>query len=486
MGVGLFQLISKGNLINDVFYNPSISFYNYVYRRHTNFAIENIMLAFETLPSLLSNMHKGNEYSVKLAAIPDVNLLSSLHLIFKLPAIFSSSKYKFKWVENVGALLIKKATIVINNSVIDTITGEWLVIWNELTMPVKNNFNYMSGNVDALNNPRKPETTIRIRNNIISSYDYLDGSSSGSGSGSALPSIPSRDVITPLPFWFSKNPSLALPIFKLASSNDIYLKIEFEDIEKLYTVYSPVYNMHIAPSFYNVIHKENININNFIKQDVFRAHIEAFYVILDQVEYNQISNAAFKDYLIESISIISDNFVASMAETVNNITINSKLGVKEVIWTLKRADSVDNFNDIINYTYSIPKNNEKSIMKTARLNWDINSGSYIYSRVEEKEAHFYNAIQPYQYHSAIPRQGIYLYSFSLYPEKWFPSGFYDGSYSKMILSMTFNKYENNLIDDIYDIQGFVTNRDKIYATVYVIEYNILTMINNNIGLKYAN
>jgi hypothetical protein len=297
------------------------------------------MLSFETLPSLLSNMHKGNDYSVKLATIPDVNLLSNLHLIFKLPAIFSNNKYKFKWIENVGALLIKKATIVINNSVIDTITGEWLVIWNELTMPVKNNFNYMSGNVEALTNPRKPETTIRIKNNIISSFDYLDSTNSSS------PSIESRDVITPLPFWFTKNPSLALPIFKLASSNDIYLKIEFEDIEKLYTVYSSVYNMHIAPSFYNLIHNKNININTFIKQDVFRAHIEAFYVILDQVEYNQISNAAFKDYLIESISIISDNFVASMAETVNNITINSKLGVKEIIWTLKRADSVDNFND---------------------------------------------------------------------------------------------------------------------------------------------
>ena len=219
MGVGLFQLISKGNLINDVFYNPSISFYNYVYRRHTNFAIENIMLSFETLPSLLSNMHKGNDYSVKLATIPDVNLLSNLHLIFKLPAIFSNNKYKFKWIENVGALLIKKATIVINNSVIDTITGEWLVIWNELTMPVKNNFNYMSGNIEALTNPRKPETTIRIKNNIISSFDYLDSTNSSS------PSIESRDVITPLPFWFTKNPSLALPIFKLASSNDIYLKI---------------------------------------------------------------------------------------------------------------------------------------------------------------------------------------------------------------------------------------------------------------------
>ena len=482
MGVGLFQLISKGNLINDVFNNPSISFYNYVYRRHTNFAIENIMLTFETLPSLLSNMHKGNEYSVKLATLPDVNLLSNLHFIFTLPAVYSSNKYKFKWVENVGALVIKKATININNTIIDTITGEWLVIWNELTMPVKNNFDYMTGNVEALNNPRKPETTIRIRNNIISSFDYLDSSSS-----SSTPSINSRDIIIPLPFWFSKNPSLALPIFKLASSNNILLKIEFEDIEKLYTVYSPIYNMNVAPSFYNQIHNETININTFIRQDVFRAHIEAFYVILDQVEYNQISNTASKDYLIESISIMSNNFNASIAETVNNITINSKLGVKEVIWTLKRGDSVDYFNDIINYTYSIPKNNEKSIMKTARLNWDINSGSYIYSRVEEKEAHFYNAIQPYQYHSAIPRQGIYLYSFSLYPEKWFPSGFYDGSYSKMILSMTFNKYENNLVDAIYNKQPtLLNNNNKIYANVYVVEYNILSMVNNNIGLKYAN
>ena len=96
MGIGLFQLISKGNLINDVFNNPSISFYNYVYRRHTNFAIENIMLTFDTLPSLLSNMHISNDFSVNLASIPDVDLLSNLHLIFTLPAVYSSKKYKFR------------------------------------------------------------------------------------------------------------------------------------------------------------------------------------------------------------------------------------------------------------------------------------------------------------------------------------------------------------------------------------------------------
>jgi len=107
------------------------------------------------------------------------------------------------------SIINKKASIFIDTSIIDTITGEWLVIWNELTMPVKDNFNNLSGNVEALNNPRKPETTIRIRNNIISQYDYL---SSDINSKNAIPSINSRDIVIPLPFWFSKNPSLALPI----------------------------------------------------------------------------------------------------------------------------------------------------------------------------------------------------------------------------------------------------------------------------------
>ena len=31
----------------------------------------------------------------------------------------------------------------------------------------------MTGNIQALNNPRKPETTIRIKNNIISGFNRL-------------------------------------------------------------------------------------------------------------------------------------------------------------------------------------------------------------------------------------------------------------------------------------------------------------------------
>jgi hypothetical protein len=42
------------------------------------------------------------------------------------------------------------------------------------------------------------------------------------------------------------------------------------------------------------------------------------------------------------------------------------------------------------------------------------------NRIEQKDANFFNLIQPYQHHSSIPKQGIYTYSFAIHPEKWIP------------------------------------------------------------------
>jgi hypothetical protein len=480
MGAGLLQLVAKGGMNDFIVTNPSISFFNYVYRKHTNFAIENLTLTFDTIPSLLTNMHLGGNdgYTVNLTSRADIDLLSNLYLIFTLPDVYSSDVYRFKWVEHIGSLIIKKATFEIGKTIIDTITGEWLVVWNELTLPVKDSFNDMTGNVPALNNPRKPETTLRIRNNVISDYDYL--SSDGN-----KPSINSRDLCIPLNFWFSKNPSLALPIIKLVGkyTKEINVHIEFEDIENLYSVYSDIYNMHVNPRFYNYMHNKSININNFIKQNTVKAHVEATFIVLDTDERAVLLKQCTQQFLIEKLSIITTDFPASVANTVKTITIQSQLGIKEIIWTLKRADTKDNFNDNFNYTYSIPKNNEKSIMKNAKLIWDGGSGNPFF-RVEEKDAYFYNKLQPYQYHSTIPMQGIYLYSFSLYPEKWFPSGFYNGSYVKTTLSMTFNSYENDYIDTIYNKKSYSGSNKNIYCTVYVVEYNVLEIQSGNIGLKF--
>ena len=177
MGAGLLQLLLSGQFNNILFNNPKISFFNYAYKKHTNFAMENIKHYFINSPSLLNDMHNGGDYTVKLDGNKsDIDLLSNTYLVFELPNIYSSSKYKFKWIDNIGCMIIKNASIRIDNSLIENINGEWLYVWNELTSPNKESFNNMTGKTEALNNPRKPETTIRIENNIISDYDYLSSS----------------------------------------------------------------------------------------------------------------------------------------------------------------------------------------------------------------------------------------------------------------------------------------------------------------------
>jgi hypothetical protein len=486
MGGGLLQLTIEGQMNIPLFYNPRISFFSYAYKKHTNFAIENIKLDFDnSSPVSISLMHNGGGVTALLTDDPNVDLLSNLYFVFKVPDIYSDDKLKFKWVENFGSLIIKKAEILIDDNTIDTITGEWIIVWNELSMPVKDGFNNMTGNIPDLLNPRKKETTIRIRNNIVSEYDYASSTSS------AEPSIKGRYISIPLPFWFTKNPSLSLPILKFCRKHKLKVKIEFEDIENLYTVYSDIFNMNISPRYYNELYNKKISFANFIKrgEDIFNAQIEATYIVLDCYERQTIIDKANMEFLIETVKIIpADKFTSSGYDSIQLIKVDTQLLVKEIIWTLNRADSINKFNNICNYSYSIPSNNENSIMKSATIIWDKASGT---PRVEEKDAYFYNNIQPYQHHSIIPRQGIYSYSFSIFPEKWFPSGCFNGAGIGTKLALKLNAYAPSLIDELYfkkknKIYKINEDNNDIVITVYIVQYNILGIISGDIGLKYQN
>ena len=479
MGGGLLQLTFQGQMNISLFYNPQISFFNYAYKKHTNFAIENIICYFDKSSGSIDTMH-STTITASLLRNSDVDLLSNLYFVFKLPNIYSDDKFKFKWVENIGSLLIKEAKIKIDDIDIDTITGEWIIVWNELSMPVKDGFNNMTGNIADLINPRKKETTIRIKNNIISEYDYQ------SSTDISNPSIKERYISVPLPFWFSKNPSLAIPILKFCSSRKMDVCITLENIENLYTVYSDIYNMHISPKYYYELYNKKISISDFAKKDLnFFAHIEATYIVLDCYERQMILNTSITEYLIETVSLKKDTLSSGGENSIRTIDVSSQILVKEIIWTLNRKDSVDKFNNICNYTYSVPNNNEKSIMKKAHFLW----GKGTVKRIDDRDAYYYNNIQPYQHHSIIPRQGIYSYSFSLYPEKWFPSGCYNGSGIEAQLVLTFNNYEPSLIDDIY-MKKFNRvykdqNTNDIIITVYKVEYNILIIKSGVIKFKYT-
>lgn len=472
MAGGLLQLIAVGQQNAYITENPEISFYKYVYKRHTNFAMESIQLTFNTNPVLSPTILSGGYYC-KVGRYGD--LLSELYFCFTLPDIYSSEKYKFRWVENVGNLFIRKATVTIGGIIIDNITGEWFNIWNELILSTNDSHDILIGNVQELINPKLNNPRIGIKNNRFY-YSFYPSSSKDQG---GIPSINSRKIYIPLNFWFNKNPSLALPLLRLQYS-EVYINIEPEISERLYQVYSSDLEKYVSPTYYNELYNERININTFTKDISLNPYIEANFIFLANDERNSILLAPRLLYLVEQLEISTEQRTLSSADSSITINLNIHKPTKEIIWTIRRDDYYK-FNENNNYTASIPEDKSKGILNKGTIIWNRTN-----ARFDEKNADYFNMIQPYQHHTNVPKQGIYCYSFALHPEKEQPTGSYNASVIDTSLLLYINgDYNNNEINN--KLIAFNKNPYMFdyLIRVYSISYNVFEIVGGSCGMKFA-
>lgn len=471
MGGGLLQLIAVGQIDEFLSINPELSFYQYVYKRHTNFAMESRQLTFQRNP-VLSPISSASSFECTISRYGD--LLSELYFCFTLPDIYSSDKYKFRWIKNVGTNFIKKASVYIDGTLIDQLTGEWMNIWNELTLPAGDTkINTMIGNVDELLNPKTSETRVTIKNNKFIYYYYP-----ASSKESAKPSIASRKIIVPLNFWFTKNPSLALPLLRL-QFNTIIIKIEVEPSEHMYQVFSEDLNMYVSPSYYNELYGDSINIYSFTKIFALEPYIEANYVFLGEEERNTLFLKSKFTYLVEQLTINGAQSISSSSSASFNVNVVVSNPTKELVWTLRRSDFM-RFNDFSNYTASIPENENAGILDKALIKFNSNN------RIEEKPAEYFGMIQPYQHHMKIPAKGIYCYSFALYPEKEFISGYYNAAIVKSnLLVYVKDIYNNNELNSKLTKIGQQPYSFDYVITVYCMNYNLFEIVGNQAGMKFT-
>ena len=170
MGGGLLQLVAYG--AQDVYLtgNPQITFFKVVYRRHTNFSIESIQQTFN------GNASHGKRVTCQISRNGD--------LVHKLYVVFDSVTD----AANTDARkCIKKVEVEIGGQLIDRQYGDWMTIWNELTLPKGKKAGY---------------------------DEMIDGTS-----GKAY---------VPLEFWFCRNIGLALPLIAL-QYHEVKINIEFDD-----------------------------------------------------------------------------------------------------------------------------------------------------------------------------------------------------------------------------------------------------------------
>jgi len=247
---GLIQLVGVGAQNELVNGNPSMTHFRAVYRRHTNFAMEQIRMPF-TSSNLEFPLSGTRTISCRIDRY--AQLLHDCYLVLTLPDIWSPLKYlngsvppagydprtnsigyEFQWIENIGYNLIDHVDVTMNGQVIQNLRGEWLKMYSYLTHDANKRtiVDQMVGNVPELNDPahaydRNGQYPHAIAPTALPSTDPQ--------TKTPEPSIRSRQLVIPLHFWFCENPGMALPLVSLQNA-EVYINVTLRPVTELYTV----------------------------------------------------------------------------------------------------------------------------------------------------------------------------------------------------------------------------------------------------------
>jgi Large eukaryotic DNA virus major capsid protein/Major capsid protein N-terminus len=316
MGGALMQLVAYG--AQDVFLTgtPEITFWKVSYRRHTNFAMESIEQTFSGQADF------GRRVTCTISRNGD--LCYRTYLQVTLPEInqsMNSSGVYARWLDFVGEQLIAQVEVEIGGQRIDRQYGDWMHIWNQLTMSAEQQRGYfkMIGNTTQLTYITDPN------------FAPISGPCSANGGPSQVcaprNALPETTLYVPFLFWFCRNPGLALPLIAL-QYHEVKINLDIRPIgECLWAVTS--LNPPQTTS--------SVSVTTAYQQSLVAASLYVDYVFLDTDERRKMAQNPH-EYLFEQVQFTGDESVGSSS---NKIKLNFNHPCKELIWVVQPDANVD-------------------------------------------------------------------------------------------------------------------------------------------------
>ena len=420
------QLVAYG--AQDIYLtgNPQITFFKVVYRRHTNFAIEAIEQVFNGTADF------GRKVTATISRNGD--LITRVYLVVDLPQVEAVEDGETcYWTRNLGNILIKSVELEIGGQRIDKQYGEWLVIWAELTLQPGHvaGFMEMTGNTMDLYGP--------------------------------APVLPDPDggtkrIYVPLQFFFNRNVGLALPLIAL-QYHEVKINLEFRPLGELLKCETAEGEATAIPSV-----------------SMAGASLWVDYIYLDTDERRRFSQVSH-EYLIEQLQFTGEETITGQREKAR---LNFNHPVKELVWVtrLEDAETQCQWSNFTSGTDPAGGADGAYVggdpLVTAKL--QLNG----HDRFAERQARYFNLVQPYQHHTNIPNNGIYVYSFALKPEEHQPSGTANLS---RIDNATFQMaFLPGLFNGTLQTLGGRT----VKLLMYAVNYNVLRIMSGMGGLAYSN
>ena len=425
---GLLQLVATGR--QDIYLsgNPQTTFFKQVYRRYTNFSIETQRIPFD------SAVDFGKLITVTVPRQGD--LLSQVYLQINLPQItpagpvpqppgivteqptnYSQITNSVSWVNGVGYAMIDYISIWIGQQEVDRHYGEWMYLWTQLSTPgsKKDGIYYMTGTQEVFN----------------------DQSQSGP-----------LNLLVPLDFWFCKNPGLALPLIALqATPVRFYIRLKNgNDMVFSNSLENAILNN--SPNCPTALTATPVTITDMV--------MWGDYIYLDTEERRRFVSSRH-EYLIEQVQQ-QKRYSIPLNTTRISVPLVFNNPIKEMVWVVSE-DRMQQAHEWFNY-------GSRMLNETGIPNLDIIATALLqfdgYDRFEEQAAQYFRLMQPWQRHTAVPNDFIYVYSFSLAPEAEQPMGTCNGSrLDSIVLQLTMNP----------QVQSYPSG-----VTTYATNYNVLRIV----------
>lgn len=438
--------------------NPQMTFFKYVYKRYSNFAIESVEHSLDTANSVdenktvvTINSHSGDLISkVHL----QVEFTAGLEMISGSNGKTDVTKY-LSFTNETGWAFVKEASISIGDQEIDKHYSEWFDIWNELS-----------------DNAQKEHLLVNKHNAKKSYYEGIKNQEAAAVD--QVKYIEADDKLIcyiPLHFWFNRNPGLALPIIAL-QYHEIKFHFTFRRMTALFNSNAQAANNpNIAPK-----------VNLFID-----------FIYLDKEERRKFATEKHQ-YLIEQLQRMGPESLS----TTHNLNFNHP--VKELVWVCRNKKAGTEATDLttqgsstngVNNLSSVSENNwafndffnfvcpdRGNLARTEVLGGNKSYEPYEFARLTfngvdrftKRRPSYFRVVQPSTHHSRIPTKHIYCYSFALRPEDFQPSG-----------TCNFSQIHNAQL-----LFENISTNGNMELIVFAVNYNQLCIMNGMAGLRYSN
>ncbi|MBA42411.1 MAG: hypothetical protein CMF62_00190 [Magnetococcales bacterium] len=470
MGGGIIQLVAIGK--QDIFLtsDPQVTYFKIVYRRHTNFSTEMIKQNFTKDPNF------GTKTTCFLSQAGD--LIRKIYFVVDLPLLpkivdnegNKDTLTKVAWVRRLGYAMIRFVEIEIGSQLVDKQFGEWMHIWSELTVndDKLRGLSQMIGDRDELISFSNGKNSFRLyiplqfwfcRNTglalPISALQYSD----------VKINIELRDlneciITTPTHYIQLENGLVDYKPFEYITqnvdgveANGIFVSYDFTNRRLYYirvsrnpflgtasTTSDPFNNTTLdkfkiigesskyegLPAAGVVEHPHRFNNRQLNSIFIKSAFLLVEYVFLDIEERLRFAGEKH-EYQIDVLSYDGEKQVDSSSQ---RLRLGLNHPTRELFFVAQFDFLQDTrINDHFNYTDNFRRGIKNTFFGSTfgdpigkNL---VNIATVVFNGQERlgiRDAEYFNWIQSYQHHTKSQKEGINIYSFSLFPEKYQASG----------------------------------------------------------------